>query len=851
MQRRVRLLRHVGSGQMERMASSSSPSAFSPTDTDGAHAAGSSGVGLKCKVSGGQVVIIDVEQNSSAQEAGLCVGDLLVEVDGKATRTMSGQELAAAIRGPEGTSVELLLQVEDTSLHATIKAEEMKFDHEQQSSDENVKKISLKRKWMSGCRSFEGDVGLVLSRAGESLVIVDVAPGSPAEACMQQGESLVGHRLTAVDDHEVTGHQETLKQLRGVAGTEIHITVDTSIHDDLPQYTSMFLDVSCSFQRADLTSRPAGSNVAPTSPANDLFACIQMAARRRNVTGSSHSHFQFKVWVLAADTRLSDFEEVQDFVCNYCETSGKYTRMQQFEDSLPSSPQLYLNSAMTPRSTNEEGHPEQSQSRQVFQRILHLKMTEDEDRSHLQVTEKLWEEIVIDQHVNLLVCVRAVATGGDQRAVGQTLLKMKPSSTTDVQMKLQAESGKIVEKVDISLTISTCQINNISTHIFEYSVHLPSELSLSYIQAKRESLHNEIISNLQTNWIQIQILSGSGDDKYHRLRSIISLNVNEDLHEDKMVDEMLRQILEENVNFSSIQRQDEKIGMKHFSVLVRSTPQEPLRPSQDDVAGLVGELHEVCSSIAAALEAMAIKLSDLRPYRPLRPHDSNPMSSWAPADCMQRVDLMDSQDRHELPSRTVRRRSEELEDTFESLSPDQLRNVLRMEKENRILLMHDMNRLSEIYEAKHARMRQANDEKDELIRRLKEKLQLVQAGEIQVEPQAGRLVVKPELCNESTQTVLLQEPSSSSLSTSKSDVAGELDRNSRSPDSHHSQRSSTNSVMSQVYTRKQKKRDELTLDSQLETSMKLEYNIRRSNSLRLELLNAIDSAQRVMKTFHL
>ena len=41
------------------------------------------------------------EQNSSAQEAGLCVGDLLVEVDGKATRTMSGQELAAAIRGPE------------------------------------------------------------------------------------------------------------------------------------------------------------------------------------------------------------------------------------------------------------------------------------------------------------------------------------------------------------------------------------------------------------------------------------------------------------------------------------------------------------------------------------------------------------------------------------------------------------------------------------------------------------------------------------------------------------------------------------------------------------------------------
>ena len=120
-----------------------------------------------------------------------------------------------------------------------------------------------------------------------------------------------------------------------------------------------------------------------------------------------------------------------------------------------------------------------------------------------------------------------------------------------------------------------------------------------------------------------------------------------------MVDEMLRQILEENVNFSSIERQDERIGIKHFPVLVRSTTQEPLRPSQEEVDRLVGELHEVCSSITAALEAMAIKLSDLRPYRPLRPHDSNPMSSWAPADCMQRVDLMDSQDRHELPSRCL------------------------------------------------------------------------------------------------------------------------------------------------------------------------------------------------------
>lgn len=79
---------------------------------------------------------------------------------------------------------------------------------------------------------------------------------------------------------DAVGGLEEFDTQTGVAGTEVHITVDTSIHDDLPQHTSTLLDVSCSFQRADLTSRPGGSNVALTSPANDLFACIQMAARR-------------------------------------------------------------------------------------------------------------------------------------------------------------------------------------------------------------------------------------------------------------------------------------------------------------------------------------------------------------------------------------------------------------------------------------------------------------------------------------------------------------------------------------------------------------------------------------------
>lgn len=67
------------------------------------------GVGLWLRLAGTDLVVSQVAGGSPADEAGIQAGDLLREVDSRATRGLAPAEVASALRGRTGTTVSLLL----------------------------------------------------------------------------------------------------------------------------------------------------------------------------------------------------------------------------------------------------------------------------------------------------------------------------------------------------------------------------------------------------------------------------------------------------------------------------------------------------------------------------------------------------------------------------------------------------------------------------------------------------------------------------------------------------------------------------------------------------------------------
>jgi len=73
------------------------------------------GIGAYVGVRDEKIVIIAPILNSPAAEAGIRAGDIILEIDGSSTSDMSLEEVILRVRGPEGTSVRLLILHEDES----------------------------------------------------------------------------------------------------------------------------------------------------------------------------------------------------------------------------------------------------------------------------------------------------------------------------------------------------------------------------------------------------------------------------------------------------------------------------------------------------------------------------------------------------------------------------------------------------------------------------------------------------------------------------------------------------------------------------------------------------------------
>ncbi|OYV87247.1 MAG: hypothetical protein B7Z73_10405, partial [Planctomycetia bacterium 21-64-5] len=68
------------------------------------------GIGVLMEQKDGQLRVVQVFDNSPAQEAGIQAGDVIVVVDGQAVAGKSQEETSALIRGPSGSQVALSVQ---------------------------------------------------------------------------------------------------------------------------------------------------------------------------------------------------------------------------------------------------------------------------------------------------------------------------------------------------------------------------------------------------------------------------------------------------------------------------------------------------------------------------------------------------------------------------------------------------------------------------------------------------------------------------------------------------------------------------------------------------------------------
>jgi serine protease Do len=156
-------------------------------------------------------VITQVEPNSPGAKAGLKVGDIVTELNGKAISDAGELQVQVGEKQP-GTRLQLKALRDGNSIDVPVTLEAMgKGDHDSESADAS----HGKPRWGLGLADLTPDLRQQLHADGEvhGAVIEQVTPGSPADnAGLQQGDV-----ITEVDRHPVHSAAEVQKALSSIA----------------------------------------------------------------------------------------------------------------------------------------------------------------------------------------------------------------------------------------------------------------------------------------------------------------------------------------------------------------------------------------------------------------------------------------------------------------------------------------------------------------------------------------------------------------------------------------------------------------------------------------------------------
>jgi len=130
------------------------------------------GIGAEISIKDGAIVIVAPFSGSPAESAGLRPGDILREADGQALTGLDPSEAAALVRGPAGTTVDLLIERDGELFNLTVERDEIRIPSVQGSIlEENIVYIRLTRFGNNTAEELETSLEDLLTEQSAGMIL--------------------------------------------------------------------------------------------------------------------------------------------------------------------------------------------------------------------------------------------------------------------------------------------------------------------------------------------------------------------------------------------------------------------------------------------------------------------------------------------------------------------------------------------------------------------------------------------------------------------------------------------------------------------------------------------------------